>query len=183
MGAPRTGREALDPGPTPTVRHLAVGDLDGLRLAPRTVSPFDPGDGRSLLAAALRDGARVVAAITGDWVVGVAVAARAAGGREAAPDRAAGVESLLAVGVAPGWRGAGLARGLLGALVETRLPGVALEALVGVAERDVVEPADVQTRIAVARRLLEGAGFVIRAPSPDVTRDDPFAIAARLGPR
>ena len=108
---------------------------------------------------------------------------RLAGSREAAVDRAAAIESLLAVGVAPGWRGAGLARAMLGALVETRPRGVALEAQVGVAERDVVEPADVQTRIAVARRLLEGAGFVIRAPSPDVARDDPFAIAARLGPR
>ena len=58
-----------------------------------------------------------------------------------------------------------------------------MEALVGVAERDVVEPLPVEMRIDVARRLLEGAGFVIRAPSPDVTRDDPRAIAARLAPR
>ena len=176
-GAARTGSGAPQPGRAPTVRRLAVGDLDRLRLAPRTVSPFDPGDARSLLAEALRGGARVVAAIAADWVVGVAVAAPATG------TRAAAVESLLAVGVAPGWRGAGLARALLGALVETRPRGVALEAQVGVAERDVVEPEDVQTRIAVARRLLEGAGFALRAPTPDVARDDPFAIAARLGPR
>ena len=188
-------RPALDPGVTgpgvdtpegwgaPIVRRLAVGDLGRLRLAPRTVSPFDPGDGRSLLAAALRGGARVVAAVAGDWVVGVAVAAPVTGSREAVVERAAAVESLLAVGVAPGWRGAGLARALLQALVKTRPSGVTLEAQVGAAERDVVDPADVQTRMAVARRLLEGAGFAIRAPSPDVARDDPFAIAARLGPR
>ena len=58
-----------------------------------------------------------------------------------------------------------------------------MEAVIGVAERDVVEPADVETRIVVARRLLEGAGFEIRAASLDVARDDRFAIGARLAPR
>ena len=72
---------------------------------------------------------------------------------------------------------------MLRVLVETRPPRVAMEAKVGVAERDVVEPEDVARRIAVARRLLEGAGFVVRAPSPDVLRDDRYAIAARLAPR
>ena len=136
---------------------------------------------RSLLEAALADGARVVAAVAGDVVVGVAVAALAIGHR-AAGGRGAMVESLLAVGVAPGWRRAGLARELLHALVEGRQPGVALEAAIGSAERDVVEPADVATRIAVGRRLLTGAGFALGTPPPDVTRDDRFAIAARLDP-
>jgi acetoin utilization protein AcuC len=174
-GAAERDWASPEPGRTPTVRSLAVGDLDRLRLAPGTVSPFDAGDVRSLLEAALADGARVAAAVAGDVVVGVAVAAHAAGVRA--------VESLLAVGVAPGWRGAGLARALLGALVEGRPAGVALEAEIGAAERDVVEPADVSTRLAVARRLLEGAGFVVKLPSPDVARDDRFAIAARLAPR
>jgi hypothetical protein len=38
----------------------------------------------------------------------------------------------------------------------------------------------VGVRMAVARRLLEGAGFTVRAPSPDVSRDDRLAIVARL---
>ena len=171
------------PGRMPTVRTLAVGDLDRLRLAPRTVSPFDPHDVRSLLGAALGDGARVVAALADDTVVGVAVAAPATGEAAAAAGRAGAVESLLAVGVAPGWRGAGLARALLGALVAGRPAGVAMEAAVGAAERDVVEPLDAETRIVVARRLLEGAGFAVRSASSDVTRDDRLAIVARLGPR
>jgi len=170
------GALSPEPGPAPTVRRLVVGDLDRLRIAPRTVSPFDLDDARSLLAAALADGARVVAAVTGDVAVGVAVAA---------PAMAAvlpGIESLLAVGVAPGWRGAGLGRSMLRELVEGRGAGVLMEAAVGVAERDVVEPGDVAARVAVVRRLLEGAGFVIGAPSPDVSRDDRFAITARLAP-
>jgi len=182
-GSPEPGGASLETVSTPTVRRLVVGDLARLRLAPRTVSPFDPRDGRSLLAAALGDGARVVAAVAGDVIVGVAVAAPATGEGTAGVGGARAVESLLAVGVAPGWRGAGLAGALLGTLATTRPAGVAMEAVIGVAERDVVEPADVETRIVVARRLLEGAGFEIRAASPDVARDDRFAIGARLGPR
>ncbi|OGO58448.1 MAG: hypothetical protein A2V85_06375 [Chloroflexi bacterium RBG_16_72_14] len=80
------------------------------------------------------------------------------------------------------WRRAGLAGALLGALAAGRPAGAAMEALVGVAERDVVEPLPVETRIAIARRLLGRAGFAIRAVSPDVARDDPWAIAGRLEP-
>ena len=50
--------------------------LARVRLAPRTIPPFDPADALELLAAAVADGARVVGAIEGDRVVGVAVAAR-----------------------------------------------------------------------------------------------------------
>lgn len=174
-GAGESGVVTPRPAATPTVRTLAEGDLDRLGLAPRTLPPFDPGDSRALLAAALADGARVVAAVAGDVVVGAAVAARSS--------TLAGAESLLAVGVAPAWRGTGLGRALLRALVEGRSPGTAMEAQVGVADRDVMEPADVAVRIAVARRLLEGAGFAIRAPSPDVSRDDRYAVAGRLAVR
>ena len=72
---------------------------------------------------------------------------------------------------------------LLRRLVDGRPTGVSMEAQVGVAERDVVEPADVVGRIAVARRLLEGAGFAVRAPSPDVSRDDPHAVGGHLAAR
>jgi acetoin utilization protein AcuC len=160
---------------TPMVRALEAGDLDRLRLDSRTVPPFDPEDGRSLLAAALAGGARVFAAIDGVEVAGVGVAAPSLG--------EAGVESLLALGVAPAYRASGLGRALLRALVDGRPPGTRMEAHVGVAERDVVEPLAVETRIGVARRLLAEAGFEIRPPSPDIARDDPRAIAARLGTR
>lgn len=175
------------PAGAPTLRTLAVGDLDRLCLAPRTIPPFDPGDGRALLEAALADGARVVVALAGDAIVGAAVAARSSiegsSTRAGGSSTRAGTESLLAVGVAPAWRGDGLGTALLRALVEGRPTGVSMEAQVGVAERDVVEPADVVGRIAVARRLLEGAGFAVRAPSPDVSRDDPHAVGGHLAAR
>ncbi len=172
--------EAGVPVGSPTLRTLVVGDLDRLELAPRTIPPFDPADGRALLEAALAGGARVVVAVTGEVIVGAAVAARSS------TDRAStrgGAESLLAVGVAPAWRGDGLGVALLRTLVDGRPSGVPMEAQVGVAERDVVEPAGVGDRIAIARRLLEGAGFAVRAPSPDVSRDDPRAIGAHLPAR
>ena len=115
--------------------------------------------------------------MAGEVVVGTAVVSPVTGRGEGA------VESLLAVGVAPDWRGAGLASAMLRALVESRPAGVAMEVAVGTAERDAVDPVPVETRMAVARRLLEGAGFAVRAPSPDISRDDQFAIAARLAPR
>ena len=65
-------------------------------------------------------------------------------------------EALLAVGVAPALRGDGLGRALLRALVEGRDAGTAMEARIGVAERDVVDPAPVEARLEVARRLLAG---------------------------
>ena len=155
------------------VRALAPGDLDRLALAPRTVPPFDPADGRSLLAGALAGGARVIAAVAGSTIVGVAVSAPSA-------ERAS--ETLLTVGVAPAWRRAGLAAGLLHALVAGRPAGFTMEVRFGVAERDVVEPLAIETRTAVARRLLDGAGFRLRPVSPDVARDDRWAIEGRLEP-
>ena len=131
-------------GAIPTVRAVTAADLDGLGLAPRVVAPFDPADAQALLRAAALDGARVVAAVSGSTIVGVAVAAPSA--TEPA------VESLLALGVAPAFRGAGLGAALLRALVDGRPPRTPMEARVGVAERDVVEPADVETRLEIARR-------------------------------
>ena len=159
-------------GETPTVRAVTAADLDGLGLAPRVVAPFDPGDAHALLRAAALDGARVVVAVSGSTIVGVAVAAPST--TEPA------VESLLALGVAPDCRGAGLGRALLRALLDGRPPRTPMEARVGVAERDVVEPADVDTRLEIAHRLLGGAGLVIRPTPPDLARDDPWTLVARL---
>jgi hypothetical protein len=104
--------------------------------------------------------------------VGVGVSARSA--TEPA------VESLLALGVAPPFRGARLGTALLRALVDGRPPRTPMEARVGAVERDVVEPADIDVRRQAARRLLTGAGFAIRATPPDLDRDDPSTIVARL---
>jgi hypothetical protein len=57
-----------------------------------------------------------------------------------------------------------------------------MRAAVGVAERDVVEPLDVALRMEIATRLLRSAGFEIVPVSPDVRRDDPWALAAVLRP-
>lgn len=157
---------------TPTVRAVTAEELDGLGLAPRVVAPFDPGEALGLLHASTLDGARVVVAVSGSTIVGVAVAAPSATG--------VAVESLLAVGVAPSFRGSGLGRALLRALVGGRPPRTTMEARVGVAERDVVEPADIDTRLEIARRLLDGAGFVIRPTPPELIRDDPWLLVASL---
>lgn len=169
-----TPAPALGVEPTPgavLVATLAPGALDRLSLAPRTIPPFDPDDGRAVLAAALADGARVVAALAGSAIVGVAVTAPSAS--------EAGTQALLGLGVAPGYRRAGLAAALLRSVVDGTEPGVPLEALVTVAERDVVEPLDPRVRRDVARRLLERAGFAAQPVPPEVARVDPWAVAGR----
>jgi acetoin utilization protein AcuC len=164
-------------GPSGVPAEIRIVDgaiLDRLTLVPRAIPPFDPADGHAILAAALASGGRVVAAVVGDAIVGVAVSAPSGPG--------ARTESLLALGVAPGRRRTGLGHALLRTLLEGLPAGTAFEAHAGVAERDVVEPLDVETRIAVARRLFEGAGLRVRAPAPDLARDDRWAIAAVRDP-
>lgn len=165
------GAAAEPAGGAVLVATLAPGAFDRLALAPRTIPPFDPGDGRAILAAALADGARVVAALTGSTIVGVAVTAPSAS--------EPGAQALLGLGVAAGYRRAGLAGALLRSVVDGMEPGVPLEALMTVAERDVVEPLDPRVRRDVARRLLERAGFTLRTVPPEVARVDPWAVAAR----
>jgi ribosomal protein S18 acetylase RimI-like enzyme len=171
---------APDPGVAPTVRTLVPDDLRRLRVADRVVSPSSPDDVRALLVASISDDTRVIAAVSGESIVGLAVAAASVGG--GGGGGGGGVESLLAVGVAPQFRGAGLGGALLRELVAGRPTGTSLEARIGVAERDVVEPLPIETRIAIARRLLAGAGFEVRRPSPDDVRDDPWTLRAELPP-
>ncbi len=186
---PRLFREAEDrgwwspdgqfpPAPTnvdttmaPTVLELDVEVIARLRVAERVVYP-SPSDGGFMLAAAIAQGGRVVGALSGDLIVGLGVAAPSA----------ATVESLLALGVAPAFRGAGIGRAMIRELVAGMPAGTSMEARIGVAERDWVEPLDVDTRIDIARRLLTGAGFEVRRGSPDDLRDDPWAISASRAP-
>jgi acetoin utilization protein AcuC len=160
---------ALSVADTPTiVPMVGAATWDRLTVAPRVVSPADPVEVHAIVEAALTGGAWLTVALAADVVVALAVSAGAE------PDGA----ELLALGVAPAWRGAGLGRRLLAAHLETIPDGLRMTATVTVAERDAVEPLPYPTRIAIARRLLAGAGFeVARAPEP-VGRVDPLAIAA-----
>jgi acetoin utilization protein AcuC len=156
------------PTGSPTLRSIDRELLSRLRVAERVVSPFSSDDVGALLTGALRDDTRVIGAVAGDSIVGLAVAAADGG--------------LLALGVAPPLRRQGLGSALLRALVESQPAGVPMEARIGVAERDWVEPVDVETRIAIARRVLAGAGFEVRRPSPDELRDVPSLVSASRAP-
>jgi GNAT superfamily N-acetyltransferase len=128
-----------------------------------------------LIAAALRDGGRVSAAIAdGNVVVGLAVSATEPG---ADPS-----DRLLALGVAPAFRGNGLAGRLLEVHVGAVGSARTIRAAVGVAERDVVEPLDHGLRIAIARRLLERVGFVVERATDTIGRVDPLALIATRRP-
>jgi acetoin utilization protein AcuC len=173
--ASRAGSAAASPAASPTVRELDAAGIDRLSLATRVLPPFDPADAKAILVGAAAAGGRVVAAVAGTTIVGAAVAGPVTGDGRTQP--------LLAVGIAPAFRRAGLGRALLGALVDERPEDVGMEASVGTAERDVVEPLPVAERIAIARRLLEEAGFSARPGPVDQARDDRHAIAATLPPR
>jgi ribosomal protein S18 acetylase RimI-like enzyme len=89
-------------------------------------------------------------------------------------------DELLAVGVAPAFRRRGLATRLLSEHLATIGAGRTMTVTVSVGERDVVEPLDHDTRIAIARRLLGGAGFEIkRAPDLVVQADSRAFVGIR----
>ena len=141
-----------------------------LTLAPRVIPPAEAASGHALVLAAIRDGAGVSAAVEGTTVVGLAISRRA----EDAP-RAA----LLALGVAPAWRRNGLAtHAARDAPCGARPGDVDHEALITVAERDPIEPLDVSVRTAVARRLLDVAGFDVASPGAALGSADPTALRA-----
>jgi ribosomal protein S18 acetylase RimI-like enzyme len=142
----------------------------GLTLAAGVIAPADPLVGHALVAAGLRDGLRVTVAVEGTTVVGAALSRHADGAARA---------DLLALGVAPGWRRRGLAGHLLAAHIEGMRPGdVDLAAEVAIAERDPLDPLDGTLRRAIARRLLEAAGFSVVPADGPVRAADPAAIAA-----
>ena len=173
-----TGSEGTgppEPAVAPTVGPLTLEMLDRLRLARRCVAPADPADGLALLRAAMRDGSVATGAVAGEWLVGVALAA---------PTEQPGVDELAALGVAPDWRRAGLARSLLGALVmEEDRRGHALAALHTAAERDPFDPLPREVRRSVADGLLRAAGFHEVQSPPALMAADPNSLhAAHLPP-
>jgi ribosomal protein S18 acetylase RimI-like enzyme len=173
-GAPRASASAGDHPPAPAdeeptiLATVAAATWDRLSLAAGVAAPFHPQDAHELIAAALRDGLNVTAAVAGATAVGL-VASRA---------DATGTRELLAVGVAPRCRRRGLATGMLAAHVATD-PTAAFSAEITVAERDPAEPLDRDLRATIARRLLERAGFRIVASEPDVRLADPGMVTAQ----
>ena len=162
-GMERAGSPVIVDDLTPEV-------LDRLTLAPRTIPPADPRDGRNILVAALTDERMrpsIVAAVDGATIVGVAMAVPRTHGHPPA---------LIALGVAPDYRRRGLGTRLLSALVERA--GPRLEAIITVAERDPIEPLERSARTAIARRMLERAGFDVQTPV-SLAPIDPGAITAR----
>ncbi len=127
-----------------------------------------------ILRAGLRDGAVAAGAVSGEWLVGVALAA---------PAGLDGVDRLVALGVAPEWRRAGLATAMLAAIVEEqRRRSRALIALHTVAERDPVDPLPRAVRRGAAERLARAAGLSVLTAPARVAAVDPEALLAVFVP-
>jgi acetoin utilization protein AcuC len=152
------------------VRLLTPADLDSLSVAPRVMAPADPAVAAEILRAALRDGAVAAGAVSGEWLVGVALAA---------PGPAAGADQLVAMGVAPEWRRCGVATAMLRALVaEQDRRGRALLALHTAAERDPIDPLPRAVRREVAEHLATRADLTAAPVPPHVSAADPDARLA-----
>jgi acetoin utilization protein AcuC len=151
------------------VAGLGAAAWSRLTLVPRVIAPARVAAADALVGAALRDGARITAAIAnGDSIVGLALSATGTDGED----------ELLALSVAPDQRRQGLAGRLLAEHLASGDPDRPIRARIGVAERDVIDPLDYPTRIAIARRLLVGAGFIVKGAPDPVGRIDPLAIDA-----
>ncbi|HSO28863.1 MAG TPA: acetoin utilization AcuC family protein [Candidatus Sulfomarinibacteraceae bacterium] len=143
------------------------------RLAGRVLAPADAGAAHALVLEGLRGShpASVTVVRSGDLVVGAAVSLGGPGGLK---------RRLLALGVAPALRGRGLGAVLLHRhLAAATVGDGSWETSVTLAERDVFDPLPRVTRAAIARRLLEGAGFDVERATGPVGTADPAAITAR----
>ena len=193
VAVPRLVREAVDRGWWAAAGRTGIDDARGRRrptpaqptilprvepdvwarltLAPRVVAPVEPAAGHAIVLAAIRDGAAVTAAVEGTTVVGLAVTRH---GRRRRPERPAGPRRRARDGAGEVSRRSCSRRRL-----EWTRPGdVDHEALVTVAERDPIEPLDVATRVAIARRLLAGAGYDVAPAGGAIGAADPTAIRA-----
>jgi acetoin utilization protein AcuC len=169
-----SGHDPADPTQTPSIVALTPNLLERLDLAPRTIPPADPAAGMAILRAAVQDGSVATGAVAGEWLVGAALAVA---GPAARPDQ------LAVLGVAPAWRGRGVATALLRALVtEQDHRGRGLAALSTSAERDPFEPLPGELRRKVAERLFRGAGMTLEAAPGPVGEADGTAVAAVLRP-
>jgi acetoin utilization protein AcuC len=180
---PATGSGSpADEHATPTIVGLDRARLDRLTLAARVAPPQDPGEAQAILGAAIDAGARVIGAVAGGALVGVAVvddgSTVGSGGRQ--PEGLGGSPAaarLLALGVAPGLRRGGLGRALLDRAVADVPSGRPIVATITVGERDAPVPDDVEVRRSIAERLLRGSGFQVSDAAGALGRTDPWAIA------
>jgi GNAT superfamily N-acetyltransferase len=147
-----TGAQGRSTVGRPTVvAPLTLEMLDRLSLAERSIAPADPHAGRALLRHALADGAVAVGAVSGEWLVGVALAA---------PSAVEGIDQLAALGVGPEWRRLGLATALLQSLCERQDGrGRGLVEIHTAAERDPFDPLPREVRRSVADTLFRVAGL------------------------
>jgi acetoin utilization protein AcuC len=154
----------------PEIINPDAATWERLTLGPRVTPPLDPVAGHALIAAAIRDGARVAAAVEGTTVVGLAIAG---------PTDPRVRRELLALGVAPSFRRQGIGAALLAACVTADGPDAKeCTADITLAERDPVEPLDRALRAEIAGRLLEGARFRIQPADPGLRGPDPAALRA-----
>jgi len=122
------------------------------------------------LRAAVRGGGIATGAVTGEWLVGVALVR---------PRPPHGEDELVALGVAPSSRRHGIATALLRAIVEEQdRRGRALGVLHTAADRDPFEPFPRELRRDVAVRLLRTGGFEMRPTPPEVAAADPYSLSA-----
>ena len=146
--------------------------LDRAVLAAGVLPVARADDARAILTAALDEPRTVAtAALARDHVVGLALSV----------DEPAAGRSLIALGVAPGYRRRGIATRLLADHASAGHPPAttddAITCLVTVAERDPREPLDRTLRVQIAGRLLESAGFTRRPTPPEIAAIDREAIA------
>ncbi len=170
LAAPEAATADEGSAGSPVIAVLDAAALDHLRLEPRTVAPADPRSAMDILAHAVRAGSRLVGALSGDVLVGVALLVTRGAATSAASvdtvdglgtrDPAAADEELVALGIAPGWRRRGLASAILRAIADDAQDrGAVLVARIGAGERDVAEPLPLVARLEIADRLLTGVGF------------------------
>jgi GNAT superfamily N-acetyltransferase len=170
-GSAADAGDGAAPATAPTlIAWLDPAQLDRLRLAPRVIAPFDPAAAKAILRIALLDGATATAAVDGEWLVGVALAA-------ASPID--GVDRLVALGVAPEWRRRGVATSMLRALVaETDRRGRALAVIHTVAERDPVDPLPRALRRGVAEKLVRASAMTAGPATGRLAAVDPASFTA-----
>jgi acetoin utilization protein AcuC len=154
-----SGAPTILDGPVPDV-------VERLTFAPRLIANLSPLAAKSLVL----EWKDVTLAVAGEVVVGVVVSSSTVDGARA----------LHGTWVAPPARRRGLAGELLRRHLATAFEPVPSEwrASVMVGERDPVQPLDHGLRVSIARRLLEGAGFVITGPARRLGDVDPSALAA-----
>ncbi len=144
-----SARSTTRSGETPVILDAVEADTwDRLALNDRVLAPRDPAVAHALVRAALRSPhrVRVTAAVASGKVVGAAVSVVPGATR-----------LLLALGVAPSYRGRGLGSEILRRHVAGAELVEAWEAGFTLAERDPIEPLPRATRAGITRRLLEAA--------------------------